>query len=249
MKKILIITFLIFLSKISFSQQVMVLNDKTSYKGKLIQMNDSLVIFLTKINNSEFELNLPRNRVKEIYFEKEKAIKPDKKVLITLKTGKQISGTLISENENEIVLKLSNKSILNENLTISKSKVEEIKEESGGKTFFELGFLKAGALVGTELEITTSERVSLYVGAGFKGFGGGLNIYANEGFEGSGFKVGYFQQGWGSTFAGSIAGVSFFYKMKPGISLDLGIGKIISRGNFDYGGKSFILIYSLGFRF
>ncbi len=246
MKKIILICFFSTIYGIGLSQEKLILNNGTSYDGKLLQLNDSLVLFETKINNKFMELNLPRAMVKEIKIKKDED-EDNRRVVVVLKDYKKITGILIRESDKEI--ELANTKLTKEILIINKSRILKIFESKPKTTFVEIGFLKGGSLVGAELDFALSERTSMFLGVGYVGFGGGFNMFFNKNYTGAGIKFAYSHFGFGDSFAGSVAGFSLFYKMSPGLSIDVGLGKPLARGNFDLGGYDYILTYSIGARF
>ena len=227
-------------------QETFILHSGATYEGKLVQMNDSIVVFITKIKDKDTKLTLPRDMIKEI-INKANTSKIGKKVAVTLNDNKRVIGIVDSEDEDQIVL--SKTHLTKGPLIIKKSRIVKIKSAPARTTFIELGFLKGGALIGAEFDFALSEKSSFFAGGGYKGLGGGINMFFSEKYEGAGIKLVFLSQGWGETYAGSLGGLSLFYKMTPGISLDLGLAKVLSRGNYNYGNYDIILNYSVGIRF
>lgn len=247
MKRTILVSLFYFLCNCLIGQDIFVLNSGAIYKGKLIQMNDSIVKFTTQLNGKNQTLTLPRGSVKEIISKEEEKENTIRNVTVILNDYKRIKGILVREDEKEI--ELSNTKLTEENLIIDKSRILRIREGNQRTTFYEIGLLKGGALIGAEFDFAISKKTSFFVGGGFKGFGGGFNMYFSENYKGAGVKLVFLNQGWGDTYAGSLGGLSLFYKMTPGISIDIGLARVLARGNYNYEGYDVILNYSLGYRF
>ena len=247
MKRTILVSLFYFVCNCLIGQETFILNSGAKYKGQLVQMNDSIVIFTTKINGKNQTFTVPRGSVKEIITKKEENVNTVRNVTVILNDYKRIKGILVREDEKEI--ELSNTKLTEENLIIDKSRILRIREGNHRTTFYEIGLLKGGALIGAEFDFAISKKTSFFVGGGFKGLGGGFNIFFSENYKGAGVKLVFLNQGWGDTYAGSLGGLSLFYKMTPGISLDLGLAKVLATGNYNYGRYDVILNYSIGVRF
>lgn len=234
-----------------FGQDKVVLKSGEIVKGLILEKSDSLVIIETnRIVNSKLiymKLEFDKSQVKKII----KAT--DKKginVTVDLVGGSVISGRLLSKTKDGIVL-TDIKGLDMDTLSIKERQIEklEINNNENRTSFFDMGLLRGGALIGGELEFVVNSNVTFFLGAGFKGYAAGINVYPNAGFTGVSFKSGYFHQGIGETYAGSYISNGISIKTKVGFTIDLGLGIIVDKGNYNYGGQNLILTYGIGWRF
>lgn len=107
-----------------------------------------------------------------------------------------------------------------------------------------------GSLVGTDLEFLLSNKFGLQVGAGFLGYGAGMNFHFKPTIRSSFISLQYWNQGIGNSFAQSVIGPNFVFRDKKWFTFQLGAGKVLREGPqspYDRGdAPSVILMYSIG---
>lgn len=253
MNKVIILILSIFYGFSLLGQDKIFLKNGEIIKGKIIQKTDSLVVIKTQrlINNETIDMDLVfyNHKVKKV--ERTLVKKKESYVFVDLVGGKVIQGRLISNNDDGVVITDIRGSDI-DTLSLKKRQIKQIRYYDVDKSrsaFFDVGFLRGGALIGGELEIVVNQNINIFLGAGFRGFAGGLNIFFKDNFSGFGFKSSYIHQGFGDFYAGSVLSNGFTYKSNPGLTLDLGIGHVMNTGNYNYGGREFILTYGVGLRF
>ncbi|MBK8628590.1 MAG: hypothetical protein IPN86_24505 [Saprospiraceae bacterium] len=253
MNKIVILVLCLFSGFSLFGQDKIFLKNGEIIKGKIIQKTDSLVVIKTQrlINNETIDLDLVfyNQKIKKVEYTMVK--KEETYVYVDLIGGKVIKGRLISNNDDGVVITDIRGSDI-DTLSLKKRQIKQIRYNDVDKSrsaFFDVGFLRGGALIGAELEIVVNQNMTIFLGAGFRGYAGGLNIFFKDNFSGFGFKSSYIHQGYGDFYSGSILSNGFTYKSNPGLTLDLGIGYVMNTGNYNYGGREFILTYGIGLRF
>lgn len=253
MNKIVILVLCLFSGFSLFGQDKIFLKNGEIIKGKIIQKTDSLVVIKTQrlINNETIDLDLVFYNQKIKKVEHTMVKKEETYVYVDLIGGKVIKGRLISNNDDGVVITDIRGSDI-DTLSLKKRQIKQIRYNDVDKSrsaFFDVGFLRGGALIGAELEIVVNQNMTIFLGAGFRGYAGGLNIFFKDNFSGFGFKSSYIHQGYGDFYSGSILSNGFTYKSNPGLTLDLGIGYVMNTGNYNYGGREFILTYGIGLRF
>jgi hypothetical protein len=244
------IILLLSLPTILLAQYKIYLSNGQVIKASTYEERDSVVVFRTKLDGES----------KSIFLKKSSIVKVDKydvlkNVKVYTKSGKSFKAKLLRVTDDEIVLVEVNR-IKIDTLVVPKFKLLKYEEVTPNDhtPIFDIGFLKGGgSIIGMDVEIPIGIGAGVYFGAGYKGFGSGINFYferdPNKTHKGYGLSTGYIHQGWGDSFAGSMVGASLFYKMRKGISLDLGLSRLISIGNFNYYGKEYVITYSAGLRF
>ena len=251
MKRYLTTLVLVICAFTLFGQDKIILTSGEIIKGVILEKNDSLVIIETNrikdYNVINMKLEFQRSQIKKIIDSSEKK---GKNVTVNLVGGSVISGRLISKTKDEIVL-TNIKGLDIDTLTIKQRQIEKLKMSNNEdrKTFFDIGLLRGGALIGGELEFVIQPNYTFFLGGGIKGYAVGLNVFPNTGFTGLAFKVGYFHQGIGESYSGSYVSSGMSMKTKVGFTFDLGLGFIVDRGRYNYGGQNLILTYGVGWRF
>jgi hypothetical protein len=253
MNKILILILCLFSGFSLFGQDKIFLKNGEIIKGKIIQKTDSLVVIKTQriINNETIDLDLVFYNYRINKVEHTLAKKEESYVYIDLVGGKVIKGRLISNNDDGVVITDIRGSDI-DTLSLKKRQIKQIRFYEVDKSraaFFDVGFFRGGALLGAELELVVDQNLTFFLGSGFRGYAGGLNIYFKDSFSGWGFKSAYIHQGYGDYYVGSILSNGFTYKSNPGLTVDLGIGYVTDTGNYNYGGRKIILTYGIGLRF
>lgn len=113
-----------------------------------------------------------------------------------------------------------------------------------------LGILQGGgSLVGIDIEVLATSRLGLQVGAGFLGYGGGINYHIKPGVRSSFISLQYWHQGFDNSYTQSLAGPNFVYRSKKWFTAQLGLGKTLEKGP-NWPEKEdqppYILMYAIG---
>jgi hypothetical protein len=118
------------------------------------------------------------------------------------------------------------------------------------KSSLTVGFLQGGgSLIGADFEFLVSENVGLQIGAGFVGFGGGINYHLKPYIRSSFLTVQYWNQGFGDSFTQNILGAGYTFRGKKWFTFHLGIGFPLSKGPawpLDRVQPPVMLTYSIG---
>lgn len=116
-----------------------------------------------------------------------------------------------------------------------------------------VGFLHGGgSLIGADFEFLVTPKVGLQAGAGFVGFGAGLNYHLRPAINSSFVSLTYWHQGIGDTFAQDAVGGVFTFRANKLLSASLGLGIPLSRGpalDVDFEQPPVMLLYSIGIYF
>jgi len=93
-----------------------------------------------------------------------------------------------------------------------------------------LGVLQGGgSLVGFDFEALIGQKFAAQAGAGFLGFGLGLNYHFKPSIRSSFLSFQYWHQGIGSSYAQAIVGPTFVYRFRKLFTAQLGIGYELKR--------------------
>ncbi len=116
-----------------------------------------------------------------------------------------------------------------------------------------VGFLQGGgALIGVDLEYLVTPQLGLQAGAGYIGFGAGVNYHLKPAINSSFVSLAYWHQGIGDTFAQDAVGSVFTFRARKYLSASLGLGIPLSRGpalDIDFEQPPVMLLYSIGIYF
>ena len=94
-----------------------------------------------------------------------------------------------------------------------------------------VGFLYGGgSLIGFDFEALLVNRLGLQAGAGYVGFGGGINIHLKPTVRSSYLSLQYWHQGAGNTYTQSLLGPSFVFRGKKWFTAQIGLGFILENG-------------------
>lgn len=100
--------------------------------------------------------------------------------------------------------------------------------ETSTKICITVGVLQGGgSLLGADFEIKIKGGIALQVGAGFTGFGTGINYHYNPGMKNSFLSLSYWHQGIGATYTQSVFGPTFVYRHRRGFTAQIGIGRVL----------------------
>ncbi len=127
------------------------------------------------------------------------------------------------------------------------------KEPDFEKICITVGILNGGgALVGADLEVKIIDHVGIQAGAGFVGYGGGINFHFKKQLRSSFLSLQYFHQGIGESYIQSMIGPSFVYRSKKWFTCSLGFARVLdvdrdnAPTNYSVQQDDFIPTYSIG---
>ncbi len=106
-----------------------------------------------------------------------------------------------------------------------------------------------GSLIGADLEILALNRIGIQAGAGYIGYGAGINIHLKPTIRSSFVSLGYWHQGVGDSYTQSVFGPSFVYRGKKWFTAQLGLGFALEKGPqwpVDKEQPPAMLLYSIG---
>ena len=113
-----------------------------------------------------------------------------------------------------------------------------------------LGVLHGGgSLIGADIELLLSDQVGVQAGAGFRGFGAGLNYHFEPSIRSSFLSFQYWHQGLGDTFAQSVAGINYVHRGRKWFTFTIGAGVPLEKGpamSDDYVQPPIMLTYAIG---
>jgi len=99
------------------------------------------------------------------------------------------------------------------------------------KNCLTIGILEGGgSLIGLDLELKLADRFGIQAGAGFVGFGGGINIHFKTTIRSSFISLQYWHQGVGDSYTQSLLGPSLVYRGKKWFTAQLGFGFTLENG-------------------
>jgi hypothetical protein len=125
--------------------------------------------------------------------------------------------------------------------------------ETEPKAALTVGVLQGGgSLIGADIEFLLGNRVGIQGGAGFVGFGAGLNYHLKPSIRSSFISLQYWHQGAGETFTQSLLGPGFVYRANKIFTASLGLGFALEEGPAwpdDKDQPPVMLTYSIGIYF
>lgn len=108
---------------------------------------------------------------------------------------------------------------------------EKVSEEPEKRSSITIGVLQGGgSLLGADIGFLLTDRFGYQIGAGFIGFGGGLNLHLKPSIRSSFISLQYWNQGIGDYFAQSIIGLNFVYRGNKWFSAQIGFGMTLDEG-------------------
>ncbi len=130
------------------------------------------------------------------------------------------------------------------------AQIEEQVEKADKRSCITIGiFQGGGSLVGADFEFLLTNHFGVQVGAGYVGFGGGVNFHFKPSVRSSFISLQYWNQGIGDSFAQNAIGPNFVYRGKKWFTAQLGIGMTLQKGpalSDKYEQPPFMLMYSIG---
>lgn len=187
--------------------------------------------------------------------------------LIILREGKRYHGNVLREDSTYYYLLLNYR---NEEIStfIDKNQVKTIhydhvlKRQTARDSIrthqvyskcVSIGFLQGGgSLAGFDVEIFTGNLLGIQVGAGYIGFGAGLNFHLKPDVRSSFISLQYWHQGIADSFTQSLIGPSFVFRAKKVFTAQLGFGFLLEEGPAwpeSMPHPPVMLTYSVGFYF
>lgn len=99
------------------------------------------------------------------------------------------------------------------------------------KVAITLGVLQGGGgLVGADLEVMVSNRVSFQLGAGLLSYGAGINYHLKPQINSSMISLAYWHQGIGEYHTQTLLGPSYVFRAKKIFTAQLGLGYALEKG-------------------
>ncbi|HAN79286.1 MAG TPA: hypothetical protein DCQ31_16720 [Bacteroidales bacterium] len=135
--------------------------------------------------------------------------------------------------------------------TVMKAQFDIVPVEPEKRTAVNIGLLfGGGAMVGADLEFLVSPKFGVQIGAGYIGYGAGLNYHPKPGIRTSYLSLQYWNQGTGSTLTNRSIGANFVYRGKKWFAGQIGLAKTLEKGpawpsTMQY--PPVMLTYALGF--
>jgi len=114
--------------------------------------------------------------------------------------------------------------------TADQVQIEPLGEPT--KSCVTIGVLNGGgSLIGADFESMIAERMSLQIGFGLIGFGGGLNFHFKPTVMSSAISFGFMNQGLaGDNLSQRLLGVSYLFRHRGGFTAQLGLGYVLEMG-------------------
>lgn len=126
----------------------------------------------------------------------------------------------------------------------------QIFEQFEKRNSITIGVLQGGgSLIGADFEFLLTDHLGLQLGAGFIGFGAGLNYHFEPSIRSSFISFQYWNQGIGDSFTQNAVGPNFVYRGKKWFTFQIGLGIPLERGPAmpeDFEQPGVMLTYSIG---
>jgi hypothetical protein len=138
-------------------------------------------------------------------------------------TGEDLSTSVI--NRNEV------KEIQYGNQLPNSSKIGSQLDKNDLQNSITVGFLEGGgSLVGFDFEMMFSKSASLQLGAGFVGFGAGLNMHLKPTIRSTYISLQYWHQGFRESYTQSLIGPSLVFRAKKVFTCQIGFAFALEEG-------------------
>ncbi len=106
-----------------------------------------------------------------------------------------------------------------------KSTAQRFNQTHDEKTIMTIGFLNGGgSLVGADLEFKVANHFGAQIGAGFFGYGAGLNYHFKPGIRNSFLSLQYWHQGLNSSVYQTWVGPVYVYRAPKWFTVSVGLG-------------------------
>jgi len=123
-------------------------------------------------------------------------------------------------------------------------------QDNDKKSSITIGILQGGgSLVGADFETLLEKNVGVQFGAGFVGYGGGIDFHLKPTIRSSFFSLQYWHQGFGNSYTQSLIGPTFVYRSRSWFTAQIGLGYVLGYGSAYPSSATkvpFILMYSIG---
>ncbi|HBN05197.1 MAG TPA: hypothetical protein DD434_05340 [Bacteroidales bacterium] len=130
------------------------------------------------------------------------------------------------------------------------SQTETVKEDVVERKSITIGILQGGgSIIGADFEFLLTDNLGVQLGAGFVGFGAGINYHFKPSIRSSFISFQYWNQGIGKSFAQNALGATLVYRGKRWFTCQLGLGVPLQKGPAmakDYELPTVMLLYSIG---
>ncbi len=108
---------------------------------------------------------------------------------------------------------------------------EELERLMSQKHCFSIGFLMGGgSLAGADWEFKLVKNLSVQVGGGFVGYGGGINYHVKPYIRSSYISLQYWHQGLHESFTQSLVGPSYVFRVPKWFTAQIGLGFLLEEG-------------------
>ncbi len=109
--------------------------------------------------------------------------------------------------------------------------IEEDAEKKIEKNSITIGILQGGgSLVGVDYEVLLFDSFGIQAGAGWVGFGGGLDFHLKPSIRSSFFSLQYWHQGFANSYTQSVLGSNFVFRGKRWFTFQIGLGYALDKG-------------------
>lgn len=140
--------------------------------------------------------------------------------------------------------------IILSSLSVSLFSQNEFQKIDEKRKCITIGVLQGGgSIIGADFEILLTRRIGIQAGAGYIGFGGGLNYHFKPTIRSSFISFQYWHQGVGDTFTQSLLGPSYVFRGRKWLTFQIGLGTALEEGPAlpdDYEQPPVMLLYSIG---
>jgi hypothetical protein len=136
-------------------------------------------------------------------------------------------------------------------LILSVKSVAQVVHSNESQAAITAGILQGGgSLIGADLEFMPTRSIGLQVGAGFVGYGAGVNFHFKPGVRSSFLSLQYWHQGMTDSNYQSVVGPTFVYRAPKWFTAQIGAGYLLSGAGATYSNTRaatpVILLYSIG---
>ncbi len=125
-----------------------------------------------------------------------------------------------------------------------------VKTEKARRLCLTLGILQGGgSLIGADLEFLVTGKLGVQGGAGYIGYGAGLNYHLKPSIHSSFISFQYWNQGIGDSFAQNAIGATYAYRSKKWFTCQIGLGVPLRKGPVfpeDFEQPPVMLMFSFG---